>query len=106
MAGAPRRTIGPRGRGAGRCSPPDAADLLVRDGGDAAIALARRDRPPGVRFGAALDAFATHAQLGANLDPVTPGRATQLVGKLQELGQPTTTRGPCSTGSPTPSPPG
>ena len=36
-------------------------------------------------FGTTLDAFATHAQLGANLsEPVTPARVTQLLGDLQE----------------------
>lgn len=73
-------------RGAGqRLTPTDAADLLVRT-----VANRRSPSRGGIArlvlgLGTAIDAFATHAQLGANLDePVTTGRATQLLGTLQE----------------------
>jgi serine/threonine protein kinase len=67
-------------------TPSDAADLLVRT-----VATPRSPSRGGIArlvfgFGTALDAFATHAQLAANLDePVTQARVSQLVGKLQEL---------------------
>ena len=74
-------------RGAGQVPTPlDAADLLLRT-----VATRRSPSRGGIArlvlgFGTELDAFATHADLGANLDdPVTPARASQLLGKLQEL---------------------
>jgi serine/threonine protein kinase len=77
----------PADRGTGQVlTPPEAAYLLVRT-----VATRRSPSRAGIArlvlgFGTQLDAFATHADLGANLDPpVTTGRATQLFGKLQEL---------------------
>jgi serine/threonine protein kinase len=67
-------------------TPTDAAGLLVR-----AVANRRSLSRGGITrlvlgFGTDLDAFATHAQLGANLDPpVTSNGATQLLKRLQEL---------------------
>jgi serine/threonine protein kinase len=80
--------LAPTGAGDGRQvpTPSDAADLLIRT-----VATPRSPSRGGIArlvlgVGTTLDAFATHAQLGANLDePVTTGRATQLFGKLQEL---------------------
>ena len=78
----------PKGRGADeRLTVQDAADALL-----AAIGGARpknlRDLVQivlGVGVGVDLDAFATTAQLAAHLpDPVTPGRATQLLAELQQ----------------------
>lgn len=67
-------------------TPTDAADLLLRvvagprspsRGGIASLVLG---------LGTTLDAFATHAQLGAHLnEPVLQARVTQLFGTLQEL---------------------
>jgi serine/threonine protein kinase len=77
----------PSDRGTGLVpTPVDAADLLVRT-----VATSRSPSRGGlVRLvlgpGTSLEAFATHADLGAALDPpVTTGRATQLLGKVQEL---------------------
>jgi serine/threonine protein kinase len=67
-------------------TPTDAADLLVRT-----VATSRSPSRGGIArlvlgLGTAIDAFATHAQLGANLpDPVKQARATQLLGTLQEV---------------------
>ncbi|QLQ39641.1 BREX system serine/threonine kinase PglW [Micromonospora robiginosa] len=65
-------------------TPTDAADLLLR-----AVATPRSPSRGGVvrliLFDTTLDAFATHAQLGANLDePVQQSRITTLLGALQE----------------------
>ncbi|WP_435589905.1 BREX system serine/threonine kinase PglW [Micromonospora aurantiaca (nom. illeg.)] len=66
-------------------TPTAAADLLLR-----VVATPRSPSRGGVvrlvlGFDTALDAFATHAQLGANLDePVQPSRITTLLGTLQE----------------------
>ncbi|MEU8284183.1 BREX system serine/threonine kinase PglW [Micromonospora sp. NPDC048905] len=66
-------------------TPTDAADLLLR-----VVATPRSPSRGGVvrlilGFDTALDAFATHAQLGANLDePVQQSRITTLLGNLQE----------------------
>jgi hypothetical protein len=77
----------PSDRGPGLVpTPVDAADLLVRT-----VATSRSPSRGGlVRLvlgpGTSLEAFATHADLGAALGPpVTTGRATQLLGKVQEL---------------------
>ncbi|MBK6874123.1 MAG: BREX system serine/threonine kinase PglW [Kineosporiaceae bacterium] len=72
--------------GGGVPTPTDAADVLL-----AAITTSRSPaRGAMVRLvlgvGTDLDAFATQAQLAANLpDPVTPQRATQLLATLQEV---------------------
>jgi hypothetical protein len=66
-------------------TPTAAADLLLR-----VVATPRSPSRGGVvrlilGFGTTLDAFATHAQLGANLDePVQQSRITTLLGTLQE----------------------
>ncbi|MGW3855742.1 BREX system serine/threonine kinase PglW [Micromonospora arida] len=80
--GAEIRTIE---RGGPELTPTDAADLLLR-----VVATPRSPSRGGVvrlilGFDTALDAFATHAQLGANLDePVQQSRITTLLGTLQE----------------------
>ena len=67
-------------------TPTDAADLLLRT-----VSTPRSPSRGGIArlvlgFGTSLDAFATHAQLAANLaEPVQHTRASQLLGKLQEL---------------------
>ncbi|TDP91196.1 hypothetical protein [Labedaea rhizosphaerae] len=67
-------------------TPTDAAELLLRT-----VANRRSPSRGGIvclilGISRQLDAFATHADLAANLDdPVTPARASQLLGKLQEL---------------------
>lgn len=66
-------------------TPQDAADLLMRHTGKgnspARAAMARLI----MGVGTDLDAFATQAQLAAHLPtPVTPARATQLIGTLQD----------------------
>jgi len=63
----------------------DACELLLRS----AAAHSSKKAAPLVRLilgiGTDLDAFATNAQLAASLpEPVTPGRASQLIGSLQE----------------------
>ena len=66
-------------------TPTDAAELLLR-----VVATPRSPSRGGLvrlvlGFGTELDAFATHAQLGANLpDPVQQARVSQLLGTLQE----------------------
>jgi serine/threonine protein kinase len=78
--------LAPAGSARQVLTPSQAADLLVRT-----VATPRSPSRGGVvrlvlGVGTDLDAFATHAQLGANLaEPVSPGRVTQLLGRLQEL---------------------
>ncbi|WP_433792658.1 BREX system serine/threonine kinase PglW [Actinoplanes sp. CA-252034] len=77
--------IGATERSGPELTPADAADLLLR-----AVATPRSPSRGGVvrlilGFGTTLDAFATHAHLGANLDePVQQSRITTLLGTLQE----------------------
>ncbi|MFK3981379.1 BREX system serine/threonine kinase PglW [Micromonospora sp. NPDC050397] len=72
-------------RGGPELTPTDAADMLLR-----VVATPRSPSRGGVvrlilGFDTAIDAFATHAQLGANLDePVQQSRITTLLGTLQE----------------------
>jgi serine/threonine protein kinase len=77
--------IRPAERSGPELTPTDAADLLLR-----VVATPRSPSRGGVvrlilGFGTTLDAFATHAHLGANLDePVQQSRITTLLGTLQE----------------------
>lgn len=66
-------------------SPQEAADLLLRHTGKGRSESRRAMARLILGVGTELDAFATQAQLAAHLPtPVTPARATQVIGTLQD----------------------